>query len=142
MKQLLAVVAVALLAAGVIWLREETQSTHYPTHPDSTATIVVDADINRAEPSQTLYDLAAAQLRFCRHEVNSDSIGEVVPLVDDPTRFEVVLRPALDDTDRVQYEGCIEDWLLDHLRLRIVSYERGGPFLPGEPGAGTSSGTS
>jgi hypothetical protein len=134
-RQALAAVAVVALAIGVIWLREETESRHYPTHPDSTVTIVVDADTNRAEPSQTLHEMTAAQLSFCRHEVNSDLVGEVVPLADDPTQFELVLRPALDETDRVQYEGCVEDWLLDHLRLRIVSYERNGPFLPGEPGA-------
>jgi hypothetical protein len=65
-------------------------------------------------------------------------VGEVVVLPDDPTRFQVVLRPALDETDRVQYPGCVEDWLLDHLRLRIVSYERNGPYLPDEPGVETS----
>jgi hypothetical protein len=82
--------------------------------------------------------MAIAQLTFCRLEVNSDPIGAIEQLVDDPTRFAVTLRPALDETDRVQYEGCVEDWLLDHLRLSIVSYEREGPFLPGEPGGATS----
>lgn len=138
MKQTLAAVAVVVLAAGVIWLREGTESRHYATHPDSTATVVVDADTNRADPFQTTREMVAAQLRFCRHEVNSRSIGDIVALAEDPTRFEVVLRPALDETDRVQYEGCVEDWLLDHLRLRIVSYERNGPFLPDEPGAESS----
>jgi hypothetical protein len=137
-KQALVALAVVALAVGVIWLREETESTHYPTHPDSTTTIVVDADTNRTEPFQMARDMTAAQLRFCGHEVNSESIGDVASVPDDPTRFQVVLRPALDETDRVQYEGCVEDWLLDHLRLRIVSYERNGPFLPGEPEATTS----
>jgi len=132
-KQIAAAVAVLVLAGGVVWLREETQSEHYPTHPDSTVSIVVDADSNRSEQSQTLHEMAVAQLTFCRLEVNSDPVGAIEQLHDDETQFRVVLRPALDQTDRVQYEGCVEDWLLDHLRLSIVSYERNGPRLPGEP---------
>ena len=132
MTKALAVVSALLLCVGVIWLRENTESEHYDTHPASTVTIVVDADTHGAEPTQSVREMTEAQLTLCRLEVNSDPIRAIEQLDDDPTRFRVVLRPALDDTDHVQYQGCVEDWLLDHLRLRIVSYERNGPVSPDE----------
>lgn len=121
------VVAAGLLAAAVFALREATQSRHVETHPDSRSVFVLDASTNRAEPGRTARQMAAAQVRFCRLEVTADLIGPIQPLPDDPTRFRVVMQPALDDTDRSQFEGCVEDWLLDHLRLRVVSTERRGP---------------
>jgi hypothetical protein len=121
------VVAAVLLGVGVYALREATESRHYETHPDSRSIFVVDASTNGAGESHSVHEMAAAQLRLCRLEIQSDLVGPIEPLDRDSTRFLAVLQPSLDETDRVQFEGCVEDWLLDHLRLRIVSSERRVP---------------
>lgn len=114
-------VAIAGLAAiAVLWLRDATQSTHYDTGPDSRLQVVVEAESNRAEPTQTLAELTQAHLMLCRLEVNSDPVGPIEAMPGRPDSFAVVLQPALDSTDRKQYEGCIEDWVLDHHRLTVV----------------------
>jgi len=132
-RQLAVAVAVLALAAGVIWLRQETQSEHYPTHPDSRVVITVDASTNRASETHSVQEMTAVQLTFCRLEVGSDPLGPIRQVPDHPARFQVVLQPALDATDQVQYTGCVEDWTADHLLLDVVSVERSGPVLPGEP---------
>ena len=120
-------VAAVLLGVGVYALREATESRHYETHPDSRSIFVVDASTNRSAESHSAREMTVAQVTLCRLETPSDPVGPIEPLDDDPTRFRVVLQPDLDETDRRQFEGCVEDWLLDHVRLRIVSAERSGP---------------
>ena len=46
--------------------------------------------------------------------------------MEDPAnhRYAFTLQPALDATDAKQYEGCLEDWVLDHHQLRVISMER------------------
>lgn len=120
-------VAAVLLGIGVYALREATESRHYETHQDSRSIFVVDASTNRAGPDQSAREMMNAQVTFCLLEVTSDTVRPIEALPADPTRFRVVLQPELDQTDQVQFEGCVEDWLLDHLRLRIVSADRSGP---------------
>lgn len=118
-KVALAVAAVVVLAAGVHLLRESTMSTHYDTHADSRLVVVVRAAGNRPEEGVTLEQMATTQIQLCGLEVAREGDVRTVPGAD--TRFEVTLRPALDSTDRKQYEGCLEDWTLDHLRLHVES---------------------
>ncbi|WP_421118677.1 hypothetical protein ACE2AJ_15095 [Aquihabitans daechungensis] len=113
--------AVLLLLGGVVALRRATQSTHYPQDPDSTVRVVVEAKGNRVEPSHDLDELTEAHLWFCRLEIGSDPVGEVERISTDPPRYAIVLQPSLDSTDRKQYEGCLEDWTLDHHLLHVVS---------------------
>jgi hypothetical protein len=120
-------VAAVVLGVSVFALREATESRHVATHPDSRSIFVVDASTNRADERHSAREMAAAQLALCRLETPSDPVGPIEALDDDPTRFRVVLQPELDETDRRQFEGCVEDWLLDHVRLRVVSAERSGP---------------
>jgi hypothetical protein len=37
-----------------------------------------------------------------------------------------VLQPALDETNRKQLRGCLEDWTIDSVRADVVSLERSG----------------
>lgn len=114
-------ILVVVVLGGVYLLREATMSTHYETGADTRLVVVVQASSNRAEPGVTLDELAEAQVSTCALEVSRTRDGEVerVPGTDD--RFAVTLRPSLDSTDRKQYQGCLEDWSVDHLRLRVVS---------------------
>jgi hypothetical protein len=31
-----------------------------------------------------------------------------------------VLTPALDETNRRQFRGCMEDWVIDHVRINVT----------------------
>lgn len=117
MKALGAVAAAALLVAAIVVLREATQSVHEPIDPNSQLEVVFRISANRSEVGQTLAEMAEAQVLACRLEVGSDPIGPVEPLGEQ--RFRTVIAPALDTTDRRQFRGCLEDWVIDHVRIYV-----------------------
>jgi hypothetical protein len=108
--------AVGFLAVSA--LREATLSTHQRVDPDSQTELVLTADARGAERTQSLAELVDAQVRMCRMEVNSDLVGEITPQGDN--EFRAVLQPAMDETNRRQFRGCVEDWLLDHVRVNVT----------------------
>jgi hypothetical protein len=108
------------LGAGVlavVALREATMSTHTPVPAGSRVELVVAAESRAGDPSQTTHERVDAQVEACRLEVASDLVGTMEPIGDG--RYRGVLSPALDDTDRRQFRGCIEDWVLDSVRLDV-----------------------
>ena len=111
--------AVGILGVGA--LREATLSTHHRVDPDSQIELVVSAEDRGAEPGQSLFELVDAQVRTCRLEVTSDVVGEIVPQGDQ--EFRAILRPTMDETNRRQFRCCLEDWLVDHIRLDVVSLD-------------------
>jgi len=117
------VLAALGLGAGVVAvsaLREATLSTHERMDPDSRVEVVVRARTEGGEPGQTLQEQVEALFLTCRLEVTSDLAAPVREVGDG--RFEAVLRPDLDETNRRQFRGCIEDWTIDHLLVDIVAY--------------------
>ena len=70
------------------------------------------------EAGQTLAEMVEAQLLTCRLEVTSD--GPIEPLGDG--RFRAVLVPALDQTNRRQFRGCVEDFVTDHLQIDVIEF--------------------
>ena len=118
-RVLLGLAVVALLAGGVWQLRSSTLSTHVVKDPGSRLAVTVDAESNQSEPGQTLLEMVTAKVSVCRLEVSTaDPTG---PLQTGPDgRFRFVLQPSLDDTDRVQFRGCIEDWNVDHLLVDVI----------------------
>lgn len=115
----LAAVGVLLGALAVLGLREATLSTHHPVPPDSTIEVVFDAREKGSEPSQSLDEIVEAKLLSCRLEVTSDVVGEIESLGDG--RYRAVLAPTLDQTNRRQFRGCLEDWGIDHVQIDVVS---------------------
>jgi hypothetical protein len=115
---LMGAVGLAVGILGVAALREATLSTHQPVDPESQTELVLTADSRGAESSQSLSELVDAQVRMCRLEINSDVVGEIAPQGDH--EFRAVLRPSMDETNRRQFRGCIEDWLIDHVRLNVI----------------------
>ena len=108
------------LGAGVVgvwWLREATLSTHEQVVGQEME-VVVSANTKGGEGGQTLAEMVEAQLLTCRLEVTSDFAGPIEPLGDD--RFRAVLTPALDDTNRRQFRGCVEDFMIDHVQINVV----------------------
>lgn len=113
--------AVVILLGGVYLLREATMSTHYATGNDSRLRVIIQSSSNRSEPSQTLEELTEAHVSLCVLEVDAEREGEVEVVPGHDDRFAVVLRPALDSSDRKQYRGCLEDWTIDHHQIDVVS---------------------
>lgn len=118
----LALGAVGLLIGwfGVLALREATLSTHRRA-AGSGAEVVVFAEQKGNEHNQTLDETVEAQLQACRLEITSDITGEIEDLGDG--RYRAVLEPALDQTNKRQFRGCIEDWLIDHVRIDVLSLD-------------------
>jgi hypothetical protein len=114
---LLGIVGLAVGIVGVLALREATLSTHETVTGRGTQ-LVVDADTKGGEEGQTLEEMVEAQLNTCRLEVSSDVVGELEALGDG--RFRTTLEPTLDETNERQFRGCVEDWVIDHLKVDVV----------------------
>ena len=106
--------------AGVLALREATLSTHEAVVPGSTTEVRFEAASRHGERGQTLDEMVHALVLTCRLEVSSDLVGEVEALGED--RFAAVLSPALDETNRRQFRGCVEDWTVDQLQTDELSF--------------------
>ena len=117
----LGLVGLTVGVLGVGALREATLSTHQPVPDDSEITVVVRAHVRGGEPSQTLAEMVEAQLYECRLEVTSDVVGAIDHLGED--EFRAVLAPSMDETNRRQFRGCLEDWKVDHLSLDVLELE-------------------
>lgn len=118
-----AVVGVAVLAGGVYLLRESTISRHTVRESTSRLEVLVDADLKGAEPGQALVEHVRAKAFACRTEVAlADPVGDFTTVTRDGEElFRFVLQPSLDDTDRRQFRGCMQDWNMDHVQIDVVS---------------------
>jgi hypothetical protein len=116
-KLLLGVIGLAIGIIGVLALREATLSTHEAVE-GSGMELVVDADSKGGEQGQSLKEMVEAQLLACRLEVSSDVVDPLESL--GGGQFRTVLEPALDETNKKQFRGCVEDWIIDHLRVSVV----------------------
>jgi len=119
----LGVVGLGIGVVGISALREATLSTHEPTTEPFTE-LVVSARQHATEKGQTLDEMVEAQLLTCRLEVSSDFEGPIEPLGDGEFRARLV--PALDETNRRQFRGCVEDFMIDGLQVDILEMH-GGP---------------
>jgi hypothetical protein len=118
-KLALGAVGLAIGIVAVLALREATLSTH-ETVAARQVEVVVSARTEGGEPGQTLAEMVEAQLLTCRLEVNSDIAGPIEPLGNG--RFRVLLAPAMDQTNRRQFRGCVEDFVTDHLQMDVVEF--------------------
>jgi hypothetical protein len=103
--------------AAVLALREATLSTHEPVDGEGVE-LVVSARTAGGEQRQTLPEMVEAQLLTCRLEVTSDLVGPIEPLGDG--RFRAQLTPAMDETNRRQFRGCVEDFVIDHVQIDVI----------------------
>ncbi len=116
-RVVLGAVGLGVGVVGVLALREATLSTHDQLVGQEME-VVVSANTKGGEGGQTLAEMVEAQLLTCRLEVTSDLAGPIEPLGDG--RFRAVLTPALDDTNRRQFRGCVEDFMIDHVQINVV----------------------
>jgi hypothetical protein len=113
----LGLVGLAVGVAAVLALREATLSTHQPVTAGGME-LVISARTHGGEAGQTLAEMVEAQLLTCRLEVTSDLTGPIESLGEG--RFRVMLQPAMDQTNRRQFRGCVEDFVTDHLQIDVV----------------------
>jgi hypothetical protein len=113
----LGLVGLGIGVVAVLALREATLSTHQPVTGRGTE-LVVSAKTKGGERSQTLSEMVEAQVLACRLEVTSDLDGPIERL--GGGRYRAVLDTALDQTNRRQFRGCLEDWIVDHLQVDVV----------------------
>jgi hypothetical protein len=114
------VVGLAIGLVGVSALRDATQSTHDHVDAASRVALIVDARMEGAESSQTLQEMVDALMLTCRLEVAADIAGPIEN--EGHGRFRAVLAPALDESNRRQLRGCLEDWTIDHLLVDVVAF--------------------
>lgn len=115
------------LAAGtgaVLGLREATLSTHRAVPADSEAVVELRAEQKGAERERTLDDMVHALLLSCRLEVGRSELvdDELVGRArrDGWHHYTAVFRPGLDETNKRQLRGCLEDWTIDHLQVDVL----------------------
>jgi hypothetical protein len=113
----LGVVGLGIGIVAVLALREATLSTHEEVDARETD-LLVSAKTKGGEPNQTLAEMVEAQLLNCRLEVESDLSGPIERVGDG--RYRAVLVPALDESNRRQFRGCVEDWIIDHVQLDVL----------------------
>ena len=113
----LGVVGLGIGIVAVLALREATLSTHEEVAARETD-LVLSAKTKGGEPNQTLAEMVEAQLLSCRLEVESDLSGPIERIGDG--RYRAVLVPALDESNRRQFRGCVEDWIIDHVQLDVL----------------------
>ncbi len=115
---LVGLLGLATGVAGTMALRDATLTVHEPVAAGSRVELVVDARTKGAEAGQSLSEMVQAQVLLCRLEVSSDLVGELEPVA--IGRFRAVLAPGMDESNRRQFRGCLEDWVIDHVRLDVV----------------------
>lgn len=123
LRLLLGAVGVAIGIVGILALREATLSTHESVTAAQTE-LVMSADTKGGERNQTLPEMVEAQLKTCRLEVASDVDGPIESVGEG--NFRAVLVPALDETNRRQFRGCMEDWVIDHVRINVTEMANAG----------------
>ena len=116
-RVVLGAIGLAVGVAAVLALREATLSTHEPVAGDGIE-LVVSAKTEGGEQDQTLPEMVEAQLQTCRLEVTSDLDGPIESLGEG--RFRAVLTPAMDETNRRQFRGCVEDFMIDHVQIDVI----------------------
>jgi hypothetical protein len=115
-KIALGVVGLGVGVVAVLLLREATLSTHEKIDARATR-LVLSGETKGGEENQTLSEMVEAQVQTCRLEVESDVSGPIERL--GKGRYRAVLEPALDDTNQRQFRGCLEDWVIDHVKIDV-----------------------
>lgn len=124
MNKASAILGLALLFAGIWWLREETMSRQHAVPTHSASVLIVEGESRLGEPRHGLESRVSAVLNAC--EIEADSTLVHVRRLDD-AQFEALLKPALGPTNEAQFSGCVQDWTLDGVLVNIVSHERLAP---------------
>ena len=113
----------AAVAGGVFFggasLMDHTLSRHEDVPPDSE--LVVELTIaTRTGVEAGNEEIAEALVVACQLEVRSNVLPDSIETIDDG-RYQFVMRPGLDDSDRRQLIGCLQDFRIDNVLANVVS---------------------
>ncbi len=118
---------VGLVVAGlaVVQLAEITMSRETPVDPDSRMAVVTKVHTKGHTPYSSL-QMARALFLTCRLDVDTNLVTEAFDIVG-PGEFQFVIQPALNESDRRQLHGCLEDARVDQLQVEVLGIERLSP---------------
>ena len=106
-------------------LREATLSTHQRVDPDSQTELVVSAGDRAPRPASPWSRSSKPRSAPAAWRSTPTWSARSPPRA--TAEFRAVLRPSMDETNRRQFRGCLEDWLIDHVRLDVVTLHDLGP---------------
>jgi hypothetical protein len=116
-RGVLFVVVGGLVALGIHLLAGATLTVHTEVEPGSQMEVVLDATI-REEAEHPDLDMVRGLAFMCQLEIPSSIVGaEVMTLPDGRYRF--VIEPTLDEADRKQFKGCLQDARVDHVLASV-----------------------
>ena len=122
MKAAAAALAVVVLVAVVLVVREQTMSRHDTDPGSGTLEVVFELEENQA--TATRLQAAEALVRTCALEVGGSFVPGSLAAVDAGDRLRAQIAPMLDETDRAQLHGCLEDMWIDHVEADVVTLRR------------------
>lgn len=120
MKAVLVVVGLFTATAAVFYLREATMTRHVAVDSGTAMEIVLRIHTNNESAERRT--LAEALFSVCQLQVDATRVAGPIRRGDGTFSFR--LRPALDESDRRQFEGCIEDARIDHVQGDVLSFVR------------------
>lgn len=125
MKRVLAWVTAALVVgAGVLFLRAELMTVDIPQPEGSYTDVVLAVSIREDEAVRE--EMARGLVSTCRLLVNADVVEDTFTTVDDGV-FAFRVRPGLDEFDRRELRGCLEDLKVQHLLADVRLLETVAP---------------
>lgn len=110
-------VLLVLVGLGIARLADATVSRDTPVDERLDLSVVVRAT-TVDEPAQAVDELTAALVAVCRTDVGAELAGFSRL---DADEFRFVLSPTLDESDRDQLHGCLEDARVQHLQLDVLA---------------------
>jgi hypothetical protein len=111
----LGTVAVAV-AVGIIVLRDTIGSRETPVDERLDLAVELRAAIIDEAP-EAIEDMTHGLMGVCRLEIDADLVGAHRL---DADEFRFVLSPTLNETDRRQLHGCLEDARVQHLQVDVL----------------------
>ncbi len=119
MRSALAWLAVLLVAGvGIPVLAEATMSRRTPVDPDSAMEVVLRVRISH-EPENSAIEMARTLFAGCRLQVPA-TVDETGFKRLGSDRFRFVITPGLNQSDRRQLHGCLEDARLQHVQANVL----------------------
>ena len=125
MRAVAIVVAAALAAVGIYYVRAATIGRDTPPDAGSSLEVAVRASTVR-EPESATLEMTRALFDICRLQVDSTVVEDRFQRLESDL-FRFVLRPNLIERDQQQLRGCLQDARMQHLLLDVVTMQEFEP---------------
>ena len=122
-RWIVALLAVAATAVGVVALRAELMTVHTPMPPGSQTSFVVVADTREAR--RHLPEMTRSLVSVCRLLVNSDVVEQSFQ-ARPGGEFRFSVTPGLDEFDVREMRGCLQDARVQHLLVDVLEVRTSG----------------